>query len=81
MHRRCARTGRHSELHACLMLCCQELMPLSQLSRELATTMQEFTQQGCVLHQRTLSVATVASATLARAVCPPTHPRMHTGRY
>lgn len=25
----------------------QELMPLSQLSRELATTMQEFTQQGC----------------------------------
>ena len=26
----------------------QELMPLSQLSRELATTMQEFTQQGCV---------------------------------
>lgn len=37
----------------------QELMPLSQLSRDLATTMQEFTQQGCVLHQRTLNIVTV----------------------
>ena len=67
------------ELLACLLLCCQELMPLSQLSRELATTMQEFTQQGCVLHQRALSVATVASATLARAqyALPHVHAHWH----
>ena len=52
---------------ACVCLCVvQELMPLSQLSRELATTMQEFTQQGCV-HQQRSSCVCVCVCARARA--------------
>ena len=50
----------------------QEDMPLSQLSRELATTMQEFTQHGCgrVESNRVSIVLRVLLRRCARGVRP-----------
>ena len=45
-HRRHARAVPGGILSGARDFYSQELMPLSQLSRDLATTMQEFTQQG-----------------------------------